>query len=117
MQKNGCVTLIVAYFCIGTLFSILAGIVHIIHLKGIHNFDKIDTPDGRLTLVISIIVFVGGFLYFVWVAWVDDWRDADWRYFGGGLVFSILMAFVVWAIYLWVIPIFERIQEWIETGT
>ena len=110
MQKNGCVTLIVAYFCIGTIFSILAGIV----LTGVHN---IDTSDGRLTFVISIIVFVGGFLYFVWGAWVDDWRDADWRYWGGGLVFSILMAFVVWAVYLWVIPIFERIQEWIETGT
>jgi hypothetical protein len=116
MQKNGCVTLIVAYFCIGIVFSIVVFVAGVV-LKGLHNWGAIDTPDGRFTLVISTIVFVGGFLYFVWQAWADGWKDADWRYFGGAFVFSILASFFIWALHLWIIPFFERIQEWIETGT
>ena len=40
MQKNGCVTLIIVYFAVGILFSIVAGVVHI--LMSITNPDKKD---------------------------------------------------------------------------
>ena len=85
------------------------------HLKGVHNLDEIDTPGGRLTLVVSIIVFVVVLLLGLSAMREKVYRD--WGWFLIVLIYAVFVTFVVWAIYLWIVPLFERIQEWIETGT
>lgn len=77
-----------------------------------HFLEKIDTPDERRLLVISIIAFVVIFLLGLLSAWDDEGRDGWWF----GLIPAILVVVVIWTWQLWINPIIERIQEWIEWG-
>ena len=75
----------------------------------IHLLSKIDTPEERKVLVLSIIVFI--------VVFVSIWQAED---LGCAWVPATIAVASIWVVYLWIAPFLSEcvkaIREWIEHG-